>query len=200
MSIEKNIAISTRLTNEGADETPFPKKVFAKAFRLVFKKVEDQTITWLEVKSLDGLRNVANKLAEGELVPVDAFSTLDRQLWGHLAEYAGFVKYDGPADEFSGGIQPAGAAFSDLAEDFSALFGGNDNVLTALASVRDQIMRDVEENLPIGIEEVSHEFVRPDKVNLTPKGEEVLADLVDEEALPGILGPGLILEPEDSSE
>lgn len=160
---------------------PVPTKVFAKPFRVVFKKTEDQTVTWLEIKTLAGLRKVCAMLADGNLVPVDAYATLDRQLWGHLAEHCGFLRYEGKSkNDFSAGIQPAGEAFGELADDLSVLFGGQDKVLSGLATIRDSVLRDIEANSPYQ-EDGDHTYVKEDGVNLTPEGEQALADLVGED-------------------
>ena len=171
-------------TLEGKIDKPERRapKVFAKPFRLVFKRTEDMAVAWIEVKSLAGLRTVCEKIANGDLVPVDAYSTLDRQLWGHLAEHVGFLRYAGPEDEFSAGIQPAGPGFGELADDLTTLFGGTDGMLQGLAELREQIMRDVEARMPYE-ETTNHDFVKEDGVNLTPEGEQKLAELAGESGM-----------------
>lgn len=161
------------------------RKVFAKPFSLLFKRPEDQTAIWIKVETLDGLRNVCQRIAEGGLVPVDAFSTLDRQLWGHLAEHVGFLRYAGPADDFSAGLQPAGAGFGELAGDLGDLFG--EDALGALSEMRKSLEKNNAEslaNLNKNLEPVQHRYVKHDGVNLTPEGEQVLSSLVGDPITP----------------
>lgn len=164
----------------GAGKQAQQPKVFARPFRVVFKKTEDQTITWLEIRTLAGLRKVCSMLADGNLVPIDAFATLDRQLWGHLAEYIGFLRHPGLDNEFSAGIQPVGSGFGELVDDLSPIFGGSDEVLSGLSTIRDQVMRDIEAQQPFQ-EMVDHTYVKEDGVNLTSEGENKLADILGED-------------------
>jgi hypothetical protein len=99
------------------------EKKFAKPFRIVMKRVADQTVVWFEVESLLGLRKICDMVAAGNLIPVDHFATLDRQLWGHLAEHVGFLRAGPDDDMFSAGLQPLGAPFSKLASDLSTIMG-----------------------------------------------------------------------------
>lgn len=155
-----------------------PRKVFVKPFRLVFKKTETQEITWIEVASLDGLRTVADRIANGDLVPIDGFSTLDRQLWGHLAEHVGFLRVEDKSGEFSAGIQPMGPQ-GQLADDMSEIFGGVEPALQALSDIRDRTLKNLIKQAPVEPVEVGT-FVKDDGVNLTEAGEEELAKLVHE--------------------
>lgn len=175
MSVE-SIELSHKLVC--ADEPIKQRKIFAKPFRIVMKKTADQTVTWIEVQSLEGLRTVCNRISTGELIPVDSFSTLDRQLWGHLAEHVGFLRYEGPADEFSAGIQPAGESFGSLMGDLTELFGSSTDVLSALSEMRDQLRRESENTAPHVESGEFGKYVKPDGVNLTPDGERILADVV----------------------
>ncbi|MCI0562789.1 MAG: hypothetical protein MN733_30270 [Nitrososphaera sp.] len=155
-----------------------PKKVFAKPFRLVFKKTKTQEITGIEVSSLEGLRTITDKIAAGELTPVNSFSTLDRQLWGILAEYVGFLRYDVSHGEFGEGIQPIGAHRSQLVEEMKEFFGGLDPGLEALNAMRRQISKSLADKQPV--DQCFHDnvFLKEDGVNLTEEGEAALADIV----------------------
>lgn len=174
----------------GQDVLIAPKKVFAKPFRLVFKKVETQEITWIEVKTLNGLKSVILRISEGELVPVNAAATLDRQLWGHLAEFMGFLRVEDSGGEFSTGIQPLGHEQAQLADDLSMIFGGVDEGLRALTEMREKATAEVISREPV--EPVTDvKFVKSDGVNLTPDGEKILSAIVEEtDSSPFIGNPG----------
>jgi len=158
-------------------------KVFAKPVRLVFKKIENQEVTWIEISTLRGLKEVIQRLAGGVLVPLNAASTLQMQLWAHLAEHVGFLRFNGPSDEFSAGIQPLGAEQGQLINDMKEIFGGIDPGLAALSNIRDQVMRDIEARQPVEPAGSGGQYVKSDGVNLTPEGEVALADLVGESVL-----------------
>lgn len=166
----------------------FQKKVFAKPFRLVFtchsngnEVVPDgqgippggSYMTWIKVKSLAGLENVASRVATGELTPVNAWATLDRQLWGLLAEHTGFLRYHGPESEGSAGIQPLGVEQAELCNDMSELFGGFEPAIAALSEMRKQIVDELEAKEPV-VEE-QNEYLKDDGINLTPEGEAIIA-------------------------
>ena len=160
---------------------PTPKKVFATPFKVVFKRPEDQSIVWLEVSSLDQLNGVASRVAGGVLHPINEMGTLDRQLWGHLAEYTGFLRTGG-GSQFATGVAPFGAEKAELADDMAEIFGGVDPGLKALTDLRAQMMASQEARQPV--EPVtSNDFVKEDGVNLTSAGEEALAKIVGESAL-----------------
>ena len=169
-------ATSTLPVNSAFEcNSPFTGKVFASPFRLVFKRVEDQALTWIEVKTLDGLKHVIDRISKGELVPVNAYSTLDRQLWGLLAERVGFLRFAGPViDEFNAGVQPLGTAQSELGKDMSELFGGFEPAIEAISAMRKKAIEEAKPAGPV----YEHQFVKTDGVNLTPEGEEELAKLV----------------------
>jgi hypothetical protein len=159
-----------------ASDPPVQRKVFATPFRLVFKNTETNAVTWIEVESLDGLKTVIERVGSGKLVPVNCVATLDRQLWGLLAEHVGFLRYAGPASDFSAGIQPAGAEVSQLADDMTTLFGGFDGALEGLSEMRNAVLKDVLPSEPVTV--TSSEFVKDDGVNLTGAGEDFLAEQV----------------------
>ena len=147
------------------------KKIFTKPFRLVFKRTEDQAVTWIEVKSADGLKTVIERLAKAELVPVNACATLSLQLWALLAEHIGFLRYSGPDGYLNAGIEPLGAEQADLVGDMTELFGGFDPALAALSEMRDDAVREWEKSEGPSI-------LKGDGVNLTPEGEKLLASEV----------------------
>lgn len=148
------------------------RKVFATPFRLVFKNTESDAVTWIKVESLDGLKTVIERVASGKLMPVNAVATLDRQLWGLLAEHVGFLRHAGPTSGFSAGIQPAGADVSELAEDMSTLFGGFEGALEGLSSMRNAVIKKM---TPVD----TNSLLKEDGVNLTEEGEDFLEELVD---------------------
>lgn len=182
-----------------------PGKVFAQPFYLVFKKVSTQEVTWIKVETLGGLKNVTKQIAEGNLTPVNASATLDRQLWGLLAEYTGFLRSSKPAGHFNAGIQPLGSEFGSLGEDLTELFGGFDTALTGLNEIRRNVVGNLEGAEPTtefpfachgpqvaaGAPLVQGDFP-------TPEGEEVLEDLFAATD-PEDLGPDA-LKPTDQSE
>jgi hypothetical protein len=154
-----------------------PKKVFAQPFRLAFKKDED--VTWVEVESLAGLRSVTEKLATGELTEIDQFSSLMMQLWGHLAEHTGFLRVKGSPSALAAGIQPLGEEAVALAEDLSAIMGGDDvSALGTLGDMKDLLGRRPIDNTPMKPVPVTHDFVKQDGINLTEKGEDALMERV----------------------
>lgn len=162
------------------DDSVKPKKVFSTPFKLVFKRPKDQALVWLEVKTLDQLTGVATKVSEGTLFPVNEMGTLDRQLWGHLAEYVGFLRLAG-VSQFAGGVAPLGAEKAELADDMVELFGGVEPGLRALSVMREKVLADQEARLPCE-PTTTHDFVKSDGVNLTKKGEVILAEMVGETA------------------
>ena len=158
----------------------FPPKVFAQPFRLAFKNEGcAEVASWIEIRSLEGLRRIFDRVESGELEELGRFATVEMQLWGHLAEHSGFLRAQGNASTLSAGIQPLGEGLAPLAEDLSALMGGDD--MTALA-----MLGDMKKTLgsrpcsdgPMEQPPVTHEFVKPDGVNLTENGEDALRDLV----------------------
>jgi hypothetical protein len=154
-----------------------PQKVFAQPFRLALKK--NDVVTWIEVRSLAGLRNVTEKLTTGELTEIDRFSSLELQLWGHLAEHTGFLRVKGSTSALAAGIQPLGEEAVALAEDLSAIMGGDDvEALGTLGDMQDMLSRRPIDNTPMEQQPVTHEFIKPDGVNLTEKGEDALHELV----------------------
>ena len=153
------------------------EKIFASPFSLVFKRTKDQALTWIKVKSLRGLKNVIDRVSKGDLVPVNAHSTLDRQLWGLLAERVGFLRFGGPhVNEFNAGIQPLGSEQSEFAEDMSELFGGFEPAIEAITEMRSRVLNELEASEPTKVE--GEGFLKEDGVNLTPEGEEELAKIV----------------------
>lgn len=154
------------------ETSPLARKVFARPFRLVFKRTEDQAVTWIEVKSVDGLKTVVDRLGKAELVPVNAHATLSLQLWGLLAEYTGFLRYAGPSDISNAGIQPLGSEQGQLLDDMSALFGGFEPAIEALSAMRGNSLRAHEDS------QSSPTYLKDDGVNLTPEGERQLASIV----------------------
>ena len=155
------------------------RKVFTKSFRLVFRRVEDQATTWIEVESLYGLKNVISRIGDGELVPINPVATLDRQLWGLLAEHVGFLRYEGPTGYMHDGVQPVGAETAALADDLSALFGGVSDGFTALGEMRDSVV-DAQKSVEAVYRHKNEygNYLKEDGVNLTPKGEKELAGIV----------------------
>ena len=163
-------------------EATIPVKVFAAPFKLVFKRPGDQSIVWLEVETLDQLNGIASKVAGGVLLPVNEMGTLDRQLWGHLAEHVGFLRLSG-GSQFAGGVAPLGPEKAELAEDMAELFGGVDPGLAALSNMRARLIQEQEARMPCE-PTTTHDFVRSDGVNLTPEGEARLAEMVGESTKP----------------
>ena len=147
------------------------RKVFVSTFRLVFKRTEDQAITWIEVKSLDGLKTVVGRLGRGEIVPVNASATLNLQLWALLAEHVGFLSFAKPKGDLNAGIQPLGAEQADLVGDMTELFGGFEPALQALSAMRNEAVQSAKD---AAVESAMKE----DGVNLTPDAEKKLATLV----------------------
>ena len=165
------------LANEANPPTLMPK-VFAQPFRLAFKKADD-TVTWIEVRSLEGLKNIFGMIVAGELTEIDRAASIEMQLWGHLAEHTGFLRNAGSASTFSTGIQPLGEGLAPLAETLQGLFGGDDiTALNVLDGMKTVAKPTYEDKTPINPQPSEHEFVKEDGVNLTEKGEDTLAELV----------------------
>jgi len=162
----------------GAEVGPnsFVPKIFAKPFRLVFNKTETQEITWIEVRSLGGLKTVTDRVASGKLTPINSWSTLDRQLWGFLAEHVGFLRFAGPEGALNEGIQPIGAEQAQLADDMSELFGGFEPAIKALSEMRARVCSELGDT-PEPFNRDTH-YLKDDGVNLTPEGEDILAEMV----------------------
>ena len=158
----------------------FPPKVFAQPFRLAFKRGDStDTATWVEVRSLDGLRKVFGKVAKGELVEIDRAASVEMQLWGHLAEHSGFLRTQHSASMLDAGIQPLGSGLAPLTEDLSALLGGDEvSALRTLDRMKTALKTRADEMEPIGQVPSAHEYVKPDGVNLTKDGEDALHGLV----------------------
>lgn len=164
----------------------FPPKVFAQPFRLAFNRPADpkdpgarpQTV-WIEVRSLEGLRKVSNMLQKGELLQIDPFSSMEMQLWGLLAEHCGFMRIQGNVSTLAAGIQPLGSGIAPLAEDLASIMGGNDETaLRALDAMQTTLSSRPCSDGPMVQPPLTHEFVKPDGVNLTEQGEDTLRDLV----------------------
>lgn len=177
---------NVNLANAGVDATgeklgPIrSNKVFVAPFRMAFQKKDEDAIVWIEVRSLEGLRAVAKRLdKDGDLEEIDRFTTMEMQLWGHVAEHTGFMRSPASPSALAAGIQPLGPEAASLAEDFSALMGGNEidglNVLTAM---KETLTRRPIDLTPMPEIEVTHEFIKEDGVNLTEKGEDALRELV----------------------
>jgi hypothetical protein len=178
--------VRTALTSPEQDPTlGFQQKVFAKPFRLVFLKSETQDLTWIEVKTLQGLKNVTERIASGELIPINAWSTLDRQLWGLLAEHIGFLRYAGPDGALNAGIQPIGPEQAQLADDMTQLFGGFEPAIQAISEMRARALAGLEDLEQPTREQ--NEYLKGDGVNLTPEGEDILAEMVYGEQVSGNL-------------
>lgn len=162
----------------GVEELPrHPPKVFAQPYRLALKRGD--SVVWLEVRTLAGLRNVFKKLASGELQEIDRSTSVEMQLWGHLAEHTGFLRVQGRPSMLAAGIQPLGEDAVDLVEDLSSIIGGGDSeALDMLGTMQDTLTRKPLDKTPINETSSAHEFVKPDGVNLTEKGEDVLHELV----------------------
>lgn len=159
-------------------EQPQTTKTFARPFKLVFD-TEDGKTTFIEVKTLRGLKEVMRRLGEGEIVVQSGF-TLEIQLWGHLAEYCGFLR----AKDSSDGLQPLGEGLAELAEDLSPLFGGEAGMLDALNQSKELIRRQRclrgEDNENTDNDKNENSVLKPDGVNLTVEGEKKLAEIVGE--------------------
>jgi hypothetical protein len=108
-------------------------KRFSKPFHLVLTDSSGQTRI-IEVQSMDGLRGVFDRVSRGELLDSSGFSSIQMQLWGHLAEYIGFMQMKQPSAVESGlGVMgPVAAAIDDVAD----LFGGLDDGVAALSEMR----------------------------------------------------------------
>lgn len=170
------LSLSGKLVN-GPEQTLLPSKVFAQPFRLAFKKDDD--VIWLEVRSLEGLRQVATRLDEGEIQEIDRFSTLEMQLWGLLAEHAGFLRIQGCASALAAGIQPLGEQTAALAEDISSIMGGDDvAALNMLNTMKSALKSTPFDDTLTKQTTVSNEFVKSDGVNYTEKGEDTLREMV----------------------
>ncbi len=157
-------------------------KVFSKPFDLVFMKPKLQEVTWIRVETLDGLKNVIERVATGELVPVNASSTLDRQLWGLLAEHVGFLRYKGPAGNLHDGIQPVGPEQAALVGDMTELFGGFGPAIEAISAMRTQHI----ESLKAKLDGTVSAF-KDDGINLTKEAEAILAkEIYDVETSSGL--------------
>lgn len=164
-------------TLPGSEAPQGKRKIFARPFRLCFLKTETQEITWVKVVTLGGLETVAQRIAEGIYTPVNAWATLDRQLWGLLAEHCGFLRYEGPGGELDAGIRPLGTGINSLTHDLSELCGGFDPAISVLAQMRETVMRDMDARQPVDLERTEN-YVKSDGVNLTEQGEAELAKLI----------------------
>jgi hypothetical protein len=103
---------------------PARTKLFNKPFRMVFEVTGTEQVTWIEVESLSGLRHVADRLDKGEIREIDQYTSLEMQLWGHLAEYVGFLREPAQIESpLSAGIQPLGAEVGELTNDMSRYVG-----------------------------------------------------------------------------
>ena len=158
-----------------------PPKVFTQPFRLAFKHPEQPGMAiWVEIRSLEGLRNVFERVESGELVEMGRFSTVEMQLWGHLAEHGGFLRIRGNVSTLAAGIQPLGEGIAPLVEDLGELMGGGDD-MKGLA-VLDQMQKTLRSracgDAPMDRLPVTNEFIKPDGVNLTKNGENALLNLV----------------------
>lgn len=174
----EDLTISTSLTNDSPTSL-LPPKIFAQPFRLALKKGDSDDVTWIEVRSLAGLRGVFEKIEKGELTEIDRFSSVEMQLWGHMAEHSGFLRVQGSASSLAAGIQPLGDQAGALADDFASLMGGSDvDALNLLGAMQNTLKSRPLDRTPMGQPEVTHEFVKPDGVNLTAAGENALLDLV----------------------
>jgi hypothetical protein len=184
-----DLSITTKLTND-IPSNILPPKVFVQPFRLALKKGESDDVTWIEVRSLQGLRNIFEKIEKGTLTEIDRFSSVEMQLWGLMAEHSGFLRYQGSDSSFAAGIQPTGEQTAALADDLSIFTGGDEiAALEVLGSIQSTLRKRPFDNTPMTVEESAHEFVKPDGVNLTEKGEDVLQDLVyGEQDLPAHAG------------
>jgi len=157
----------------------FPPKVFAQPFRLVFKGSENGKTAWVEVRSLSGLRTVFEKVESGELVELNRLSSIEMQLWGHMAEHVGFLRIQGNTSTLGAGIQPLGEGIAPLAEDLAILMGGDDvSALQMLDGMRNVLNSRPCNDGPMEQTPLTHEFVKPDGMNLTEQGENALLNLV----------------------
>jgi len=161
-------------------------KIFAQPFRLAFNRAADsknpdsreQTV-WIEVRTLGGLRKVSDMLQSGELVQIDPFSSMEMQLWGLLAEHCGFMRAQGNTSTLAAGIQPLGSGIATLAEDLASIMGGNDEAaLQMLGAMQNTLRSRPCSDGPMEQAPLTHEFVKPDGVNLTEEGEDALLNLV----------------------
>ena len=159
----------------------FPPKVFAQPIRLAFKHPEDKTQSfWIEVRSLDGLRKLFERVDSGELEELGRFASVEMQLWGHLSEHSGFLRTQSNTSTLNAGIAPLGEGIAPLAEDLSDLFGGNDMAALSVLGNMKKTLKTPPYCNDVVIERppVANEFVKPDGVNFTEKGENILLGLV----------------------
>ena len=164
---------------------PLPQKSFVEPFRLIFEKPSGE-VSNIEVRSLGGLRSVAERLENGELCELNRFSTLEMQLWGLLAERVGFLRRGPPQSGLAAGIMPLGEGATGFAEDMSSLFGGEVEALNALSEMKEKARKAGELQNPKLRPDPTpseHKFVKEDGVNLTPDGEIRLANLVGASSL-----------------
>jgi len=159
----------------GHSEKPI-RKVFATPFRLIFVKTDTQDIRWIEVKTLDGLKTVVERIAKSELTPTNAFNTLDRQLWGHLAEYCGFLRTEIPG-AVSRGIQPIGAEQAQLVEDMEEIFGDTAGAFKALSEMRKSMIAESSDTSALNNDDKAV-TLKDDGINLTKEGEEALVEIL----------------------
>ena len=190
----------TDVTGEGLGRL-LPPKMFAQPFRLVFKRHRTEAerklgkaesdVSWIEVRSLGGLRNVVAKLDSGELEEIDRFSSLEMQLWGLLAEHAGFLRVQGSASMLAAGIQPLGEEPAALAEDLASIMGGSDmDALNVLNEMQKTLKGKPIDRTPMEQVPLTNEFVKPDGVNYTERGEDALRELVLGDKTPTLCPPG----------
>ena len=188
------------VTGEGLGRL-LPPKMFAHPFRLVFKRHRTEAeknlgkaesdVSWIEVRSLGGLRNVVAKLDSGELEEIDRFSSMEMQLWGLLAEHSGFLRLQGSASTLAAGIQPLGEESAALAEDLASIMGGSDaDALNVLNEMQKTLKDKPIDRTPMEQVPLTNEYVKPDGVNYTDAGENALRELVFGDKTPHLCSPG----------
>lgn len=158
-------------------------KVFTKPFTLFFKKVATEQTAWIKINDLDGLKQVVAWLEDGTLEEMDRLSTLEMQLWGHLAEHSGFLRLRESLSPAAQGLMVLGNSLPALHDEFTDLFGsGAIDVLAKsndLAQLAGKIQRGETAITDIPPPKKHNPpLMRGDGVNLTEAGEKALIEMV----------------------
>lgn len=164
------------------------KKVFVAPFRLALRRKDGETVL-MRVETLAGLKKVMAAYEAGDYLPGDGGMTLDRQLWGLLAEHVGFLRTPSISDgEMAAGLEPLGEQGA-LVDDMTAIMGSVESGLDNLAVLRRLAAKRPETGVHVADEATVEGGVITQKGVRFPSDDMVARALLDADPEPTMLPP-----------
>lgn len=151
------------------------EKRFQKPITLVFEDVPTGEAITCRIVTLDQLKEVCQKLDKGEIKEAGRFSSLEMQLFGHMAESTGFLREVRSAHPLAEGLGLL-AGRGELRSDLESVLGeeGTEDVIEFAKKVATRPQRSV--GLDVA-PSTGKSAWKADGVNLTPEAEKKIQEM-----------------------